>query len=90
VRIRWRMLNWARVGYNARIGVRLHCEATVSRSEIYLRSIGAATLVLELRDSQTNAILARSIDRRAIEQQGTIREVTSVTTISEVKRLMRF
>jgi hypothetical protein len=44
---------------------------------------------LELRDSQTNAILARSIDRRAIEQQGTIREVTSVTTISEVKRLMR-
>jgi hypothetical protein len=45
---------------------------------------------MELRDSQTNAIPARSIDRRAIEQQGTIREVTSVTTISEVKRLMRF
>jgi hypothetical protein len=62
---------------------------TVTRSAIYLQSIGAATLVLELRDSQTNAILARSIDRRPVEQQGTIREVTSVTAILEVRRLMR-
>ena len=61
----------------------------VTRSQIYLQSIGAATLVLELRDSETNAILARSIDRRAVEQQGVVREVTSVTTISEVRRLMR-
>ena len=60
-----------------------------TRSQIYLSSIGAATLALELRDSETNAILARSIDRRAVEQQGIVQEVTSVTAISEVKRLMR-
>jgi hypothetical protein len=61
----------------------------VTRSEIYVSSIGAATLVLELRDSQTNAILARSIDRRDVEQLGSVREVNRATTISEVKRLMR-
>ena len=61
----------------------------VTRSEIYMSSIAAATLVLELRDSQTNAILARSIDRRDVEQLGIVREVNRATTISEVKRLMR-
>ncbi len=40
------------------------------RSSIYLRSVGEATLVLELRDSETNAILARSIDRRVAEMPG--------------------
>ena len=40
---------------------------TVGRSEIYLRSVGEATLVLELRDSTTDAILARVVDRRAAE-----------------------
>jgi len=35
------------------------------RSNTYLRSIGEATLVLELRDSLTGAILARAIDRRS-------------------------
>lgn len=61
----------------------------VTRSEIYVSSIGAATLVLELRDSESNAILARSIDRRDIEQTGAIREVNAATTSLEVRRLMR-
>ena len=35
------------------------------RSDIYLNRVGAATLVLELRDSESNAVLARFFDRRA-------------------------
>lgn len=34
-----------------------------SSSRIYLSSIGDATLVLEIRDSETNRILARAVDR---------------------------
>jgi hypothetical protein len=37
---------------------------------VYLRSVGEATLVLELRDSQTEAILARVCVRRAAERMG--------------------
>ena len=37
----------------------------MGNSDIYLRSVGEATLVLELRDSQSNAPLVRVIDRRA-------------------------
>lgn len=61
------------------------------RSSIYLSSIGEATLVLELRDSETGAILARSIDRRAAEQiGGTMIESNRVTNTAEVRRLVRF
>lgn len=59
------------------------------RSSVYLRSYGEATLVLELRDSETNTILARSIDRRAAEQMGAVREANTVTTTAEVRRLIR-
>lgn len=61
------------------------------RSEIYLSTVGAATLVLELRDSETNTILARSIDRRAAERQsGQMTNSNRVTNSSEVRRLVRF
>jgi len=61
------------------------------RSSIYLSSVGEATLVLELRDSETGAILARSIDRRAAEQiGGTMIESNRVTNTAEVRRLVRF
>jgi hypothetical protein len=40
------------------------------RGEIFISEVGEATLVLELRDSITEAILARSVDRRAIEAGG--------------------
>ncbi len=33
------------------------------RGSVFLSSVGEATLVIELRDSITNAILARAIDR---------------------------
>ena len=61
------------------------------RSRVYVSYVGEATLVLELRDSQTGAILARSVDRRAAERMGgQLFESNSVTNAAEVRRLMRF
>ena len=41
-----------------------------SRCDVYLSEVGAATLVLELRDSVSEEILARAVDRRAAETAG--------------------
>lgn len=61
------------------------------RSYIYLSSVGEATLVLELRDSETGTILARSVDRRAAETiGGTFTRSNSVTNSAEARRLIRF
>lgn len=60
------------------------------RSSIFISSVGSATLVLELRDSESGAILARSIDRRAAERGGgQMFESNRVTNSSEVRRLIR-
>ena len=53
---------------------------------IYLTSIGQATLVIELRDSQSNEVLARAGDRRAAESPFVI-NVNSVTGWSQVRLL---
>jgi hypothetical protein len=61
------------------------------RSFMYLSSVGEATLVLELRDSETGTILARSVDRRAAETiGGTFTRSNSVTNSAEARRLIRF
>ena len=66
-------------------------DAVGGRSVVYLSSVGDATLVLELRDSETGTILARSIDRRAAETiGGTFQRSNSVTNSAEVRRLIRF
>ncbi len=63
---------------------------TAGRSEVFLSSVGEATLVLELRDSITDAILARAMDRRAAEDRtGSMTRSNSVTNRTEVKRLIR-
>ena len=63
----------------------------MGRGGIYLSRVGQATLVLELRDSETGAILARSIDRRAAESAGGMMfESNRVTNANEVRRLVRF
>jgi hypothetical protein len=60
-------------------------------SRFYLSSVGEATLVLELRDSESGSILARSIDRRAAEQiSGSMMQSNRVTNSAEVRRLIRF
>jgi len=61
------------------------------RSEIFVNSVGEATLVLELRDSQSGTILARSVDRRAAERAGgQMFSSNAVTNAAEVRRLARF
>ena len=57
-----------------------------SRGGVYLTSGGDATLVLELRDSVTNEILARAADRRSAESAFAF-EVNTVTAWSEVRGL---
>ena len=62
---------------------------TMGRSRIFLDSVGEATLVLELRESESNAILVRAVDRRAAERPGQAVESTRVTNAAEVRRLGR-
>jgi hypothetical protein len=60
----------------------------VGVTDIYLTSVGEASLVIELRDSVTNAILARAVDRRAAERPGgNLFESNRVTNTTEVRRL---
>ena len=64
---------------------------TATRSVIFLTSVGEATLVLELRDSLSGRILARSVDRRAAETiSDTFTQSNSVTNSAEVRRLLQF
>jgi hypothetical protein len=56
------------------------------RGGIYLTSVGQATLVIELRDSQSNEVLGRAADRRAAESPFAF-DVNKVTAWSEVHRL---
>ena len=58
------------------------------RSRIFIDRVGEATLVLEIRSSQSNAIYARAVDRRAAESS-MMRESNQVTNRAEVRRLGR-
>ncbi|MEM1436836.1 MAG: DUF3313 family protein [Pseudomonadota bacterium] len=57
------------------------------RAAILLEAIGEATLVLELRDSQTNEILARGIDTRVTEGAAILQKSGPVTRWSEAEEL---
>lgn len=60
----------------------------IGRGDIYLSSVGEATLVLELMDSLSGETIYRAIDRRAAERAGdTMMMSNTVTTKSEVRRL---
>jgi hypothetical protein len=58
-----------------------------ARGNVFLQSVGEATLVVELRDSQSNATLARMIDRRAASRQNGGFPSNSVSNMAEVRRL---
>jgi hypothetical protein len=63
---------------------------TVGRRRVYLRSVGAATLVLELRDSETGEVLARAADRREGDRGGTGMQIDQRAEVrSEVTRVLR-
>ncbi len=62
----------------------------IGRGEIYLSSVGEATLVLEGIDSMSGEAVFRAVDRSAIEPGGnTMIRANTVTTWSEVRRWAR-
>jgi hypothetical protein len=64
----------------------------IGRGNIYLSSVGEATLVIEIRDSESNSVLVRVVDRRAADMNqagGVARQSNSVTNWSEVQQLAR-
>jgi len=62
----------------------------IGRGDIYLSSVGEATLVLEARDSLSGETIYRAIDRRSAEQAGGQMMVSNtVTNSSEVRRMAR-
>lgn len=61
------------------------------RGDIYIRQVGEATLLLELRDPMSDAVLARAIDRRAAAGSGDLFIPTNrAATTREVRRLAEF
>jgi hypothetical protein len=61
----------------------------VGRSDIYLSSVGEATLILEVIDSMSGEVIARAVERRSAERPGSTVRSSSVTTWAEVRRLAR-
>jgi hypothetical protein len=62
----------------------------VGRSEVWIRTVGEATLVIELRDSLSNEVVYRAVERRAIENMGQqMTRAHTATTWAEVRRWAR-
>lgn len=60
----------------------------VGRTDYYLSKLGEASLILEVRDSQSNEIILRAADRRGVEPTFVTRS-SQAFTINEVKKEMR-
>ena len=56
----------------------------IGRSAVFVKSLGEATLVVELRDSVTHETLARAVERRAAERMMPARS-NSVSNASEIR-----
>lgn len=62
----------------------------VGRTDVFLNRVGEATLIVEFRDSITDAILVRSIDRRAAERPGQeLQWSNPVNNTAEIRRVAR-
>ena len=61
----------------------------MGRNEIYLNTIGEVTLVLEIRDSTTESILARAIDRSVVGDEFGMTRSNQVRNAAEVRRVIR-
>ena len=59
------------------------------RGNIYLSRVGEATLVIQLRDSMTNTVIARGIERRAAGQTTGMVRNNAASSWAEVRRLAR-
>jgi len=68
-------------------------EEPIGRGAVFISKVGEATLVLELRDSITEAALVRAIDRRAADTDGFYGDLSRsnpVTNQADVKRVVRY
>ncbi|HIG40918.1 MAG: DUF3313 family protein [bacterium] len=62
----------------------------MGRGEIYLSSVGEATLVIEAIDSLSGEVIYRAVERRAAQSAATsLMPANTVTTWSEVRRWAR-
>lgn len=61
-------------------------EPLSARHDVFIRSAGAATLVLELHDSATRQVLVRVVDRGEFEPTTRWMRSTSITNRREVRR----
>jgi hypothetical protein len=61
----------------------------VGRGDIFLSSVGEITIVIEVIDSMSNAIIFRGLERRIAAPTGTAIRSSPVTTWAEVRRLAR-
>ena len=60
-----------------------------ARSEVFLRSLGEATLVLEMRDSVTDAILVRAAVRDAVDDPARMMNSNRVNNSAEIRNFIR-
>ena len=61
----------------------------VGRGEVFLTDVGEITIVIEVVDSMSNAVIFRGVERRAAGTSGNTIRVSQVTTWAEVRRLAR-
>jgi hypothetical protein len=61
----------------------------VGRGDVYLSSVGEITLILEAVDSMSGEVIFRAVERRALDSSGMAMRSSSVTTTSEVRRVIR-
>jgi hypothetical protein len=59
----------------------------VGRGNVFINAVGEATLLIELRDSQSNTTLARLLDRRAAQSVQGGQVSNAVTNTSEIRRM---
>jgi len=61
----------------------------IGTTDIYLSRVAEVTLVLEIRDSLSGAVIARAVDRRAAEDRARgFRKSNRVTNTAEVRRII--
>lgn len=61
----------------------------VGADEVYLGSVGEATLVIEVKDSLSGQTIYRAVEKSRIESSGREARATDVTTWTEVRRWAR-
>ena len=58
-----------------------------SNTDVFVRSAGEATLVLEFKDSISHEILVRAVDHKAARDFGFLQRTSTITSIIEFKKL---